>query len=121
MGEGMKDYSMLLAVERGDEAADLAAWLRRQGFAVSFVAQPETMGAAETLSAAVAGSAALKGLVLVAREWVRAHRTRISVEMGNGDSFEVEGTTDVEDLIELLRESDRDDPPQVSPDKPADG
>jgi len=116
----MKDYSMLLAVERGDEVADLAAWLRRQGFAVSFVARPETMGAAETLSATVAGSAALKGLVLVAREWVRAHRTRISVRLGNGDSFEVEGTIDVDDLVELLRESGGDDMPRVSPKKPAD-
>jgi len=117
----MKSYSMLLAAERGSEAADLASWLRRQGFAVSFVAQPETMGAAETLSATVAGSAALKGLVLVAREWVRAHRTRISVRLGNGDSFEVEGTTDVDDLVELLRETAMEDTPSASPEKPTHG
>lgn len=111
---------MLLAVERGGEVADLAAWLRRQGYAVSFVARPETMGAAEVLSATVAGSAALKGLVLVAREWVRAHRARISVRLGNGDRFEVEGTTDVDDLIELLRESSGDGTAGKSPEEPAD-
>jgi hypothetical protein len=105
----MDNHRVLLVPEQGHEANDLATWLRRQGFDVSFVAEPETMGSAETLSVAIAGNAALRAMALVAREWIRAHRTRISIRLSNGDSFEVEGTTDIDQLVELMCQSGGED------------
>jgi len=117
----MDSHRVLIALEKSREASDLAMWLRRQGHDVSFVVEAETMGSAETLSIAIAGNAALRAVAAVAQEWIRARRTRISVRLGSGDSFDLEGTTDIDELVGLLRESaDRNDAPPTSPEETVD-
>lgn len=60
------------------------------------------MGASEVLSVSLAGTAALRAFVTIAREWIRAHRTSIAMEVDGRGRFVVEGTTDVDHLVRLL-------------------
>lgn len=113
----MERYCVQFEAGRAGEAASLLSWLLRQETEVSYAAAPQTMGGGEVLTAVVVGGAALRGLVLVAREWIRAHRTRISVRLEGKGSFEVEGTADVDELVALLRESAS--PNAVGPESPA--
>jgi hypothetical protein len=99
----LDSYCVLLEARRADEAASLSSWLRRQGTEVDLQSQPERMGGGEVIVASVIGEAALRALVVISREWIRAHRTRISVRLEGRGSFEVEGTTDIDELVDLLR------------------
>jgi hypothetical protein len=109
----MEDFRLL--VEAGDATASvsLASWVENQGFEARPGHAPGTMGAGETLSVTVVGSAALRAFVAIAREWIRAHRTKIAVRLEGGGSFVVEGSTDIDEVVELLREDsakrDRDE------------
>lgn len=84
------------------DVASLATWLRRQDQDVAVVSSEGQMGAAEVLIAFLAGSAALKTFLTVAREWIRAHRSMIAVEVEGRGRFVVEGRTDIDQLVELL-------------------
>ncbi len=60
------------------------------------------MGASEILGVTVTGLAALRAFVLIAQEWIRAHRTKITLEIEGHGRLEVEGTTNVDRLLAVL-------------------
>jgi hypothetical protein len=98
----MPTFQLFITTESPSDAASLVTWLRRQQQDVTVVSAEGKMGAPEALSAALGGSAALRAFALIAREWIRAHRTRISIEVEGRGQFVVEGTTDIDDLVALL-------------------
>lgn len=96
-------YDVGLTVKDASSAASLSTWLRRQGTDVAFRIPDGAMGVSETLLVACTGSAALRGLMMIAREWIKAHKTTISLEVEGRGRFTVEGTTDIDELIVALR------------------
>jgi hypothetical protein len=99
----VESYRVLFALDDASSSASLATWLERRGVDVSPGAPEGSMGAGEALSCAVIGSTALRAAVAVAQDWIRAHHTKISVQVQGRGSFEIEGSTDIDQLLDLLQ------------------
>lgn len=98
------NYRLNFRTQTASDAADLTTWFGRQSVTTATEAQPGTMGLGEVVSCTAAGSAALPAIVAVAKEWIRAHRTTVTLEIEGRGSFLVEGTTDIESLVAALIE-----------------
>jgi len=99
-------FRLTATAATASDAASLMAWLRRQGQEVVIIVAPGSMGAGEVIGSTLAGTAALKAFVAIAREWIRAHRTSITVEVDGRGRFEVQGTTDIDQLVALMTSQD---------------
>lgn len=60
------------------------------------------MGAAETVSVVVAGTAVLKSLLSVVREWVRARHTNIKVAVDGDTEYTISSNTNIDGLIRII-------------------
>ena len=97
----MATYEVTATATTASAAASLSTWLRRQGYAVSFVLADGTMGTSDVLLATVSGGVGLRAFALVAREWVKAHKTKLTLELQGRGKLVVEGTTDIERLVSV--------------------
>lgn len=103
----MPTTQIRLGVSNASEAASLATWMRRNEQDVQPTPTHEVMGSGETVTLTLAGAAAFRAAMLVAREWIRAHKTSITVEIKGRGRVIVEGTTEIDRIVELLDEDDR--------------
>lgn len=100
--------SIVVTTEGPADAGGLTHWLVTQGHTVRPAAEPGAMGAADTILVAAAGTATIRAVVLVVREWIQAQRTRVTVEIPEVGKFQVDGPGDIDALVALLdsREGD---------------
>jgi hypothetical protein len=60
------------------------------------------MGAGETIAVAVSSTATIRGALLIVREWLKANRKRVVVEIDGVGRIEAEGPVDIDALVERL-------------------
>ena len=100
----MERVCALLIAEDAEAAGSLATWMRRQHLDVSVRPAAETMGAIDIVSILV-GAGGLRSLAQVAREWMRAHRTKLSIEIEGRGRVAIEGTIDLDEFARLMQQA----------------
>lgn len=93
---------MLIIAASATDASDLADWLSQAGVNSTPVVGERAMGASETISVAAGALAAVSAALAVVREWIKAHRKVITLELDGRGRIHVEGTDDIDRLLESL-------------------